>query len=83
MDGLLVVVEEDYIVTQPPLMVQVQHLLLVEDVQVEISGPPILIGALFGGRRGHPAVHDGAFGIAVVVVHGGRLFSGFIRLSFA
>tara|TARA_B100000524_G_scaffold333398_1_gene221212 strand:- start:149 stop:526 length:378 start_codon:yes stop_codon:yes gene_type:complete len=33
MDGLLVVVEEDYIVTQPPLAVQVQHLLLVEDLQ--------------------------------------------------
>tara|TARA_A100001201_G_scaffold131443_1_gene117612 strand:+ start:25 stop:402 length:378 start_codon:yes stop_codon:yes gene_type:complete len=33
MDGLLVEVVVDCIVTQPALMVQVQHLLLVEDVQ--------------------------------------------------
>lgn len=53
-----------------------------QNVEVEITRPPILIGTLVGGRRGHSAVHDGALCIAVVVVHGMRSRWLFITLSF-
>lgn len=53
-----------------------------QNVEVEITRPPILVGALVRGRGGHSAVHDGAFSIAIVMVHESPPMSALIILSF-
>ncbi len=47
---------------------------LMQNAEVQVRWPPVLVGTLFGRGGGHSAVHDGALCIAVVVVHGFRIF---------